>query len=167
MESTMSITIRAIRLKDARGFRACVGVVAQERRYLSFFEPFPLSAVRAFIGSNLRRKFPALVVVDGDQVVGWADITGPLIEGPHAHVGILGMGLLPEYRGNGLGRKLITRALAAARNRFDKVELSVFRKNRNARALYRSVGFELCGVRKQSAKLCYGFDDVLLMEKCF
>jgi putative acetyltransferase len=53
----------------------------------------------------------------------------------HAHVGVLGMGVLAEARGRGIGRSLMQAALAAARERFEQVELSVYASNARAHAL--------------------------------
>jgi ribosomal protein S18 acetylase RimI-like enzyme len=160
----MAVKIRPLTLKDAPGFRLCVGAVAAERRYLAFYKAFPLPTVRAFVRRNLRAKMPALVAVDGDRVVGWADVLGDYFE-TSAHVGSLGMGLLPEYRGKGLGKKLLTRIVKMAARKFEQVELAVYGKNKRAQRLYRSVGFKLCGTKKKAAKLIYGDDDVLLMQK--
>jgi ribosomal protein S18 acetylase RimI-like enzyme len=55
---------------------------------------------------------------------------------------LLGTGLLPQFRGAGLGRRLILRRLDAARALgLTRVELSVRADNANAIALYRKIGF--------------------------
>ena len=52
------------------------------------------------------------------------------------------MGLLPAFRRQGIGKRLIQRALAAARDfGLRRVELTVRENNANAIALYRRVGF--------------------------
>ena len=45
----------------------------------------------------------------------WCDVT-PKSRPVYAHCGVLGMGLLPRFRSQGLGTKLITRTLKAARS---------------------------------------------------
>jgi ribosomal protein S18 acetylase RimI-like enzyme len=55
----------------------------------------------------------------------------------HRHVGVLGMGLLPAYRGQGIGRRLLHRTLGAARTGgLSRVELTVREDNVGAIALY-------------------------------
>jgi hypothetical protein len=54
--------------------------------------------VREFILNNIKQGYPQLVAVSASQVVGWCDVI-PNQRPIHAHVGVLGMGLLPEFRG--------------------------------------------------------------------
>ncbi len=160
----MALKIRPIILKDAASFRQCVGAVAAERRYLAFYGPFPYLQVKAFLRRMLHEKNPSLVVTDGDRIVGWADVTR-VNAWTSSHVGTLGMGLLPEYRGKGLGKKLLAGVLKLANTKFDQVDLTVYRQNKRARNLYKKAGFAWCGTKKGAAKLSYGIDDVLIMQK--
>lgn len=83
-----------------------------------------------------------------------------------SHGGNFGMFLLPEYRGMGLGTKLMAAILKASRSKFDLVFLEVFGKNKVVRKLYEKMGFEPCGRIKNYVKgLVYGFDDALIMQK--
>lgn len=122
-------------------FHRTLDVVARERRYLSFVEAPPLESTRAFVLDMIAKGYPQLVVRDGSHVVGWCDVTpksGPI----EARVGVLGMGLLPQFRHQGIGARLMARALeAAAAFGFSRVELSVYRSNKNAIALYEKAGF--------------------------
>ena len=72
----------------------------------------------------------------------------------HAHVGVLGMALLPEFRGQGLGERLMREALDAARVfGLHRVELTVREDNKNAIALYRKIGFEVEGLMREAIKV--------------
>ncbi len=74
------------------------------------------------------------------------------------------MGLLPDYRGRGLGERLIRAALDAARVQgFERVSLTVYGRNTRAAALYRKVGFALEGTRLRGKKLDGVYDDVHMM----
>jgi RimJ/RimL family protein N-acetyltransferase len=66
------------------------------------------------------------------------------------HCGVLAMGLLPEYRGKGLGRQLLVQCidLAAARPGLLRIELEVRVDNRRSLHLYESVGFEVEGRKR-------------------
>ena len=129
-----------------KGFRDAVDSVARERLYLSFFEGFPLESSNQFVRENIAEGHPHFVAVCDGAVVGWCDIsrTG---RGNSAHVGVLGIGLLPPFRGQGLGRKLMKAAIDAAwqGNRFDRIELTVNSQNLNAITLYEKLGFVLEG----------------------
>jgi RimJ/RimL family protein N-acetyltransferase len=74
------------------------------------------------------------------------------------------MGLLPEYRGRGLGRRLAEAAVAAARERgMERIALEVFASNTRAIALYERLGFRHEGVLRRARKLDGRYDDNVLM----
>ncbi len=87
----------------------------------------------------------ALWVGDDDgHVVGYAGVQ----QGP-AGVLHLGMAVLPEHRGRGLGRSLLDAAIAHGRAcGAHKLELEVFTDNARAISLYASAGFEVEGLRR-------------------
>ncbi|HEV2429753.1 MAG TPA: GNAT family N-acetyltransferase [Thermoplasmata archaeon] len=69
--------------------------------------------------------------------------------GPHResqHLGVLGILVASGWRGRGIGRALLRSAIDRSRGSFDLIELSVFRSNDRARALYESVGFRSWGI---------------------
>ena len=151
-------------IKYADSFNAAVDIVARERKYIGFVEGPPLEGTRHFIqrlvdGSGI--QMPA--VTPTDTVVGWCDI----IRNPHEgfrHVGRLGMGLLPEYRGRGLGRQLAVHAISAARQMgIERIELEVFASNTAAIALYRALGFVIEGTKRRARKLDGEYDDNVVM----
>ena len=60
---------------------------------------------------------------------------------------LLLIGILPVHRGRGLGRKLVDRYLAAARNRGARHIVLEMRENNEARVLYEAAGFREVGRR--------------------
>lgn len=65
------------------------------------------------------------------------------------HNGLLSIGILPEYQGQGLGSILLDHAFQWAQaNKLLRIELSVFESNERALALYHKYGFVTEGVRK-------------------
>jgi ribosomal protein S18 acetylase RimI-like enzyme len=82
----------------------------------------------------------------------------------YSHCAALGMGVLEEYRGRGIGERLIRAALDQAKTGgFERVELSVYAKNTRAALLYRKIGFVHEGTRLKGKKLDGVYDDVHLM----
>jgi RimJ/RimL family protein N-acetyltransferase len=74
------------------------------------------------------------------------------------------MGLLPGYRGRGIGRRLMEEAIARAWHAgLERIELEVFASNAPARALYEKLGFVTEGVRRRARKLDGAYDDNVLM----
>ena len=157
------ITVRPIALADAAGYRECVGVVMRERRYLAYLEPFSLAQTAAFVAGNLECGNPHLVADDAGAIVGWCDIKRESVP-TYAHEGMLGMGLLPDYRGRGLGERLLCAALDAARAAaFERVSLSVYASTTRAAALYRKAGFVHEGTRVRGRKVDGAYDDIHMM----
>lgn len=74
------------------------------------------------------------------------------------------MGLLPQYRRQGLGRQLATKAIQAAHHvGIERVELEVFASNETAIALYRGLGFMTEGIKRRARKLDGKYEDNVLM----
>ena len=157
------VIIRRIALADIDGYRACVGAVMKERRYLAYLEPFPLAETASFVARNIDKGNPHFVAEDAGRIVGWCDISRDSAP-TYAHEGMLGMGVLDDYRGRGVGERLIRAALdAAADAGFERVALSVYASNTRAAALYGKVGFVHEGTRVRGRKLDGAYDDVHMM----
>jgi ribosomal protein S18 acetylase RimI-like enzyme len=104
-----------------------------------------------------------LAVTSNGAVVGWCDIVCNPMEG-FRHVGKLGMGLLPAYRGLGWGRQLAVQTIRAARQAgMERIELDVFASNKAAIALYLKLGFVTEGVKCRARKLDGEYDDNVFM----
>jgi len=148
----------------ADSFCELLGVVARERRYIGFVEGPPQETTREFVRQILGGSGVQLLAVAApDLVVGWCDIIRSPLEG-FRHAGRLGMGLLPDYRGRGLGRKLAVQTIEAARQAgIERVELEVFASNEPAIHLYRTLGFVTEGVKRRARKIDGGYEDHVLM----
>jgi len=159
-----SVEIVYCNLDLAESFGRALDSVARERRFLASTEGFALDSTLEFLSfvveNNLAQYFALL---DG-RVIGWCDIMPKGYEGLN-HVGVLGMGLLPEFRGLGIGRRLIDTTIAHARdvNGLEKVELEVFASNSGAIKLYVKTGFQLEGRRMKARKIDGNYDDFILM----
>jgi ribosomal protein S18 acetylase RimI-like enzyme len=139
--------------------------VAAERLYLEMIEPPPLEAVTGF-QTNLMEAGGALYyAAENNRVVGWCDIF-PFDNPRHSHRGGVGMGMLPEYRGQGLGRKLLEACLKKAKESgLEKAELKVYSNNLSGIALYKKCGFETEGLIKRYRKLDGQYFDAIQMGK--
>ena len=157
------VVIRQIALRDIEEFQRVTHLVMRERRFLAFVEGFPIDECAAFVARNIRLGNPHFVADDDGTLAGWCDIRRETVP-VYQHVGHLGMGLLPEYRGRGIGLRLLTAALDAARAAaFERIELTVYARNTRAEALYRKAGFVHEGTRVRGKKLDGDYDDVHAM----
>lgn len=79
---------------------------------------------------------------------------------------ILTIAVLPEYRGQGIGRRLVERAsdLAASAGACS-LFLEVAEDNRAARALYRAAGFVIAGHRRGYYRRAGGAVDALVLRR--
>ncbi|HQR11347.1 MAG TPA: GNAT family N-acetyltransferase [Casimicrobiaceae bacterium] len=161
------VHVRPITLADVAGYRSCVGAVMGERKFLAYLEPFSFAQTATFVAENIENGNPHFVAEDSGQVVGWCDVRRESVP-TYRHDGLLGMGLLPVYRGRGLGERLMRTTLDAARGAgFERISLSVYAQNTRAMALYRKVGFVLEGTRVRGRKVDDAYDDVHMMAYFF
>lgn len=143
--------ITAIAELHIASFREAIDVVAREKEYLAFLEAPSLESTRAFVINNIKQGYPQFVALDAKSVIGWCDIIPNRSRPVHNHCGTLGIGLLPEFRGRGIGRALMLRTIAAAfAFGITRVELTVREKNANAIGLYKSLGFGIEGLHQNA-----------------
>jgi RimJ/RimL family protein N-acetyltransferase len=137
--------VRPAKIKDCEAIGEAMKVVVEEGRWLATAEGTPVE--------DITERFRAAVEWDGHFLFVLEDDGRPVGAAglhPTAADGVLsfGMWILPEWRGRGGGRELIEAALAAVPADAHKVELEVFPDNEPAIALYRSLGFEEEGLRR-------------------
>jgi RimJ/RimL family protein N-acetyltransferase len=146
------------------GLQRCIDAVARERRWIGFLEGPPIPQTRAFVETILRGAGVQFVALNaGEEVVGWCDIVR-LDQETFRHGWRLGMGVLQEYRGRGVGRRLAEAAIAAAKAQgAERIELEVLASNTRAIALYEKLGFVREGVKRRARKLDGEYDDVVIM----
>jgi ribosomal protein S18 acetylase RimI-like enzyme len=146
------------------GFHEVLDAVAREQRFLSFLEAPPLEQVRQFVLDNIDSGAPQFVAKAGDPIVGWCDVLSNRRRTVQAHCGTLGMGLLPAFRGQGIGRRLMQCAIDAARARgLTRIELTVREANINAIALYTSFGFVTEGLHRNAVRIDDRYENTLSM----
>ena len=151
--------------KYFQSFHAALGIVAKERVYLEMIEAPPLEKLIAFQTGLIGKNGSVYFALDGERVVGWCDIF-PLENPRHNHRGGLGMGIIPELRGRGIGSRLLSATLDHAKKfGLEKVELNVYTSNIPAVALYKKFGFKEEGLIKNYRKLDGRYFDCLSMAK--
>ena len=159
----MDIVIQPASLDLADSFRQALDVVAREHRYLIFQEAPPLASTRNFISQVLAKGWSQFYALHDGKVVGWCDVVRDERPGM-THVGRLGIGILPEYRGQKIGARLLAATVADAFQRgITRIELEVFATNARALALYRKFGFVEEGRKRQARCLDGIYEDSICM----
>ncbi|MGV8948524.1 MAG: GNAT family N-acetyltransferase [Candidatus Paracaedibacter sp.] len=159
----MNYTIVPIAEKYFNGFWATLDSVARERQYLAFLEGPSLEKFHSFVLESIKKASPHFLALVNDKVVGWCDITQadrPI----HAHCGVLGMGVVKEYRGQGIGKALIQTTLEKAQSSgLTRVELTVREGNTRALDLYKKFGFCVEGIKRNGVRIDGAYEDLICM----
>jgi ribosomal protein S18 acetylase RimI-like enzyme len=159
----MSYGIVPIAEEHIVGFRAALDSVARELRYLAFLEAPPIDDVREFVRANMAAGAPQFVAIADGNVVDWCDVL-PKPRPAMRHSGVLGMGVIAEYRGRGIGKALIEAALGAAKAKgLTRIELTVRVDNARARGLYEALGFGVEGFCRRYMRINGEYYDSYLM----
>jgi len=160
----MNVTIATIAESNAESFRECLHTVAKEKKYIAQIEALPIERIKEFVRESVQNDAVQFVALNGPDVIGWCDIF-PAWAHAVKHCGSLGMGVLPEYRGQGVGEKLILACIAKAKTKgITRIELEVRVDNQCAIKLYEKVGF-IHEARKRNAMQFDGiYYDAVLMS---
>lgn len=155
--------IRETLPEDAAQVAACITSIAGERRWIACTQGYSAQDAREFILALQQVGGVHLVVMFASLVVGWCEITPGLFEGM-ATSGYLTMGLIPEVRGRGWGRKLLEAALnlAFTQRHFERVEIEVFSSNTRAIALYQKIGCTQEGYKRKVRILNKSQEDMVV-----
>ncbi len=108
--------------------KACFGTEAWTKEMLD-----------AVVASSVRHAF---VIEHDEQALGYILLQSILGEGEVERIGVL-----PPFRRNNIGKKLLLEVLAA--ENLESCFLEVHEKNEAAKALYESCGFKTIGIRAQ------------------
>jgi RimJ/RimL family protein N-acetyltransferase len=163
-EERPALVIRPARPRDAAAFLEAYRGVAAERRFIQTeVVPHPARTYRRRFHSSYDQDAAHLLAFEGERLVGSLSIRRD--DHPATrHVATLGMFVVADRRGRGIGTALMEHALRWARDHgLERVELTVYPHNEAALALYRRFGFEQEGRLVRHAKKSYGYEDEILM----
>ncbi|MCV2885910.1 GNAT family N-acetyltransferase [Aestuariibacter sp. AA17] len=160
----IEISIRHSTKHDAETLMA---LYAEPQNYANTLQlPFPNLQKWESFAENASPNFYSLVAEVDGQVVGQIGLdvfTSPR----RKHVGNIGMGVLAQWQGKGIGSALLEAMCDLAFNwlALKRVELEVYTDNPTAIALYEKYGFDIEGTAKQYAFRNGEYVDVYLMAK--
>jgi RimJ/RimL family protein N-acetyltransferase len=157
------VQVRDATFEDCDALGAGMKVVVDEGIWLATAEASELELANRFRQAILEGD-PLLVLEEDGGIVGSLGVHPTPAEG----VMSLGMWVLPSHRRRGGGRMLIEAMLAARPEEVHKIELEVFPENEAAIALYRRMGFEEEGLRRDHYRRQDGsLRSALIMARLF
>ncbi|MGG2055287.1 GNAT family N-acetyltransferase [Lysinibacillus pakistanensis] len=168
---TEQIKIRAATEEDAENMLAIQSEVLAEVDYLiTTLEEFQqtIDEQRKWIQGKLENERELILIAQyQEKIVGWLVFQSPNRK-RLAHTGSFGMMILKEYRGLGIGKRLLEKLLkwAELNPYIEKISLGVFSTNESAIALYKKMGFVEEGRKINEIKLNdkQYIDDVLMYK---
>jgi ribosomal protein S18 acetylase RimI-like enzyme len=160
----VTYTIRSAGQQDLSGLIDVIRKVAEEGTYIEAETVADLIDHEEVVlrHNEVRSRMIFVACVD-DDVVGWVHLDLPEAE-KLAHTAVLTVGLLPEYRGHGIGSALLERGVRWAENHdYEKLYNSVPSTNETAIPFLESHGWETEAVRPDHYKIDGEYVDEVMM----
>ena len=159
-----TITIREARASDAASIAGIYNQGIEDRGATFETEPRSCDDIVEKLADG--QRFPMLVAIDGDDVLGWAGLSGYRSRDCYAGIAEFSIYLDRASRGRGIGRQLLTALVGIARERgFWKLVSRIFPFNAASRALCRACGFCEVGVYEKHGRLDGQWLDVVIVER--
>jgi phosphinothricin acetyltransferase len=107
-----------------------------------------------------------LVVLRGEQVIGWAALTPTSRRAAYRGVAEISIYIAPDARRQGVGRALLSNMVTCAEsNGVWLLQATIFPENEASVCLHQSAGFRVVGRRERIACLHGRWRDTLLLER--
>ena len=160
----LPIIVREADESDGKAIKNLVNSVVSERRFI--VPDRSRSDWDVIIGEIKKRNSLIIVAQINDRVVGMAHLAkGKLPK--NRHVGFLGISILKDFRGNGIGSAMMDYMMewASTQEGLEKISLTVFSTNNVAINLYKKFGFITEGRMKRHFKIEGKYIDDVAMAK--
>jgi L-amino acid N-acyltransferase YncA len=163
----LTFAVRPARQEDISGVIGVIRQVTSQKRYVvAESVEQQLSGDSTMMGADLENQRFFVATVD-DEVVGWCGLDVPEMD-KLRHTAELTLGVLEEYRGMGIGERLLERGLGwADKKGLHKVYNSIPSVNDSAVRFLKDHGWETEAVRKDHYLIDGDFVDEVMMEKTF
>lgn len=150
-------------LELADSFRDALDSVSRERMWLAFTEAPSYEHMRKFVSGLIMDNDIQVYAMHDNTVIGWCDITRKKRD-VFSHTGSLGMGIIKQYRGMGLGARMMEEVIRQAKaNGLEKICLEVYSHNTAGIALYKKFGFVQEGIKRKEVKMDGKYFDNVVM----
>lgn len=167
-EAPIEIVVRPAINCDARAILGLLQQVGRETDYLVTGpkgSSYTIDQQRQLLEEYQKAPRSILLVAEvDDQLVGIANVSA-LDQNRQSHVAEVGVALVQEYWGYGVGSILVEETIRFARHSsIEVLTLEVVAQNQRAIGLYEKFGFELTGRHSKRLKVEYAYYDTHTME---
>ncbi len=163
--SLVSVTTRLARMADAGPIAAIYnqGIAGRDATFET--EPRSEDDVSRMLEGD-RGRFPVVVAEADDILLGWAGITPYRDRACYRGIGEFSIYIERHARRRGVGKTLLARLIAEARERsYWKLVSRIFPSNTASLALCRSLGFREVGTYEKHGRLEGRWMDVVIVER--
>jgi phosphinothricin acetyltransferase len=165
MPDERAISLRDATAEDAAAIARIYNQGIEERQATLETHPRTPEERAAWLAARGERH-PVLVALAEGEMVGWASLNAFNPRVAYDHVADISVYVAREWRGHGIGARLLTGLEERARALgYHKLVLAGFPSNTAAVRLYTRHGFSAVGVYHEQGLLDGRWVDVLLMEK--
>lgn len=170
-KSGKDILVRYPEMEDLEKLLDYINKLSDERTFITYQgEHENLKSEGKWLKGQLKdienKKTVYLLVFCGDSLIGSCEINlGDKVE---KHIGVLGITIAKDFRGDGLGKILMDLIFTESKKELSAliiVTLEVYSTNEIARNLYKKVGFVEYGILPQGISRNGKFEDQVLMYK--
>jgi RimJ/RimL family protein N-acetyltransferase len=162
------VEIREARIQDASELMQCIKAYMADGNFQVMeqdeFDHYMYKA-REWVNAFIEEEHSILLVAEHNgQIIGNIDITGASRK-RLKHNGLIGMGMLQQFRQQGLGSILLETAISWAKDhtQLERLWLQIIDGNNPAIQLYHKFGFVEEGRQKHFIKTASGYADNLIM----
>lgn len=161
--------IREIEIEDAKGLCDLIMQVDSESPFMLFGEGernLKTEQMEQRIeGAKKEENSTIFVAEDKDKLVGYLMVIGGSAR-KNRHSVYLVCGIIKDYRGQGVGTRLFTKLNEwVIINKISRIELTVASSNQAGLALYKKMGFEIEGTKRNSLLIDGEYVDEFYMSR--
>jgi len=164
------LVLRHPEMSDVQGLMSLINSLVSEKSDIAKTTQVTLFQERAWLKNTIKsiqnkEKLMILAEMDG-KIIGSCEITRDPYD-VSRHVGTLGIGIIKEARGIGIGTRLVQEALSEAKKklRLGLVKLYVFDSNNIGKSLYEEMGFTEIGRIPKGVYHNKKYKDDIIMAK--